>query len=85
MNKICEDSLYGKNYRLIEKSIFIDDFNDVALWSVEVKTYKVQVKVLWFWITIKEFEVYSYDEDEEFCLLEAKELYNKIVNPYGRF
>lgn len=85
MNKICEDSLYGKDYRLIEKSIFIDDFNDVTLWSVEVKTYKVQVKVLWFWITIKEFEVYSYDEDEEFCLLEAKELYNKIINPYGRF
>lgn len=85
MNKICEDSLYGKDYRLIEKSIFINDFENVTLWSVEVKTYKVQVKVLWFWITIKEFEVYSYDEDEEFCLLEAKELYNKIVNPYGRF
>ena len=84
MNKICEDSLYGKDYRLIEKSTIIDDFEDVTLWSVEVKTYKVQVKVLWFWITIKEFEVYSYDEDEEFCLLEAKELYNKIVNPYGR-
>lgn len=85
MNKICEDSLYGKDYRLIEKSVVINDFENVALWSVEVKTYKVQVKVLWFWITIKEFEVYSYDEDEEFCLLEAKELYNKIVNPYGRF
>lgn len=85
MNKICEDSLYGKDYRLIEKSVVIYDFEDAALWAVEVKTYKVQVKVLWFWITIKEFKSYVYDEDEEFCLLEAKELYNKIVNPYGRF
>lgn len=85
MNKICEDSLYGKHYRLIEESTVIDDYRDVAVWSVEVKTYKVQIKVLWFWITIKEFEAYSYDEDEEFCLLEAKELYNKIVNPYGKF
>lgn len=85
MNKICEDSLYGKHYRLIEESIVIENYKDITLWGVEVKTYKVQIKVLWFWITIKEFEAYSYDEDEEFCLLEAKELYNKIVNPYGKF
>ena len=46
-------------------------------------SYKVQVKVWFFWITIKEFEEGVYDEDFKFCKNEAVELYNKIVNPYG--
>lgn len=46
-------------------------------------SYKVQVKVWFFWITIKEFEEGVYDDDSEFCKCEAVELYNKIVNPYG--
>lgn len=48
-----------------------------------ILSYKVQVKVWFFWITIKEFEEGVYDEDYEFCRREAVELYNKIVNPYG--
>ena len=47
--------------------------------------YKVQVKKFLFWITIKEFEQTVYDESAEFCCNEAEELYNNIVNPYGRF
>lgn len=46
-------------------------------------SYKIQVKVWFFWITIKEFEEGVYDEDSNFCKCEAVELYNKIVNPYG--
>lgn len=48
-----------------------------------ISTYKVQVKVFWFWITIKEFEEGVYDDDADFCRREAIELYNKIINPYG--
>ena len=45
---------------------------------------KVQVKVWFFWITIKEFRELEYDDDFEFCRNEAIELYHKIVNPYGK-
>lgn len=49
-----------------------------------VMNYKVQVKVLFFWITIKEFKETEYDDSDEFCRNEAIELFNKIVNPYGK-
>lgn len=48
-----------------------------------ILSYKVQVKILFFWITIKEFKKGIYDDDSKFCKSEAVELYNKIVNPYG--
>lgn len=49
-----------------------------------ILTFKVQVKVWFFWITIKEFRELEYDDDFEFCRNEAIELYYKIVNPYGK-
>lgn len=49
-----------------------------------IVTFKVQVKVWFFWITIKEFRELEYDDDFKFCRNEAIELYHKIVNPYGK-
>ena len=51
---------------------------------VYILTFKVQVKVWFFWITIKEFRELEYDDDANFCKREAIELYHKIVNPYGK-
>lgn len=48
-----------------------------------ILSFKVQVKVLFFWITIKEFHELDYDDDANFCKYESIELYNKIINPYG--
>lgn len=50
-----------KNIRLIG-----DDFAFVI--------YKVQIKVLWFWVTIKEF-----DEDEYY---DAVDCFRYCTNPY---
>ena len=50
-----------KNIRLIG-----DDFEFVI--------YKVQIKVLWFWVTIKEF-----DEDEYY---DAVDCFRYCTNPY---
>ena len=50
-----------KNIRLIG-----DDF--------EFLIYKVQIKVLWFWVTIKEF-----DEDEYY---DAVDCFRYCTNPY---
>lgn len=56
-----------KNIRLIGDEHHIgDDFEFVI--------YKVQVKVLWFWITIKEF-----DEDEYY---DAVDCFRYCTNPY---
>lgn len=65
-------------YRVV--STHKDCYKDIPCY---ILSYKVQVKVWFFWITIKEFEEGVYDEDCEFCKSEAVELYNKIVNPYG--
>ena len=48
-----------------------------------ILTFKVQVRILFFWVTVKEFRELDYDDDANFCRSEAIELYNKIVNPYG--
>lgn len=53
--------------------------------DVEKQYYKIQMKFIGFWITIKTFFVSDYSGDVEFCFLEAKELYYKIVDPYGEF
>lgn len=56
-----------KNIRLISCEHFIDDgFTSVI--------YKVQIKVLWFWITIKEF-----DEDDYY---DAVDCFRYCTNPY---
>lgn len=49
-----------------------------------ILSYKVQIKVLFFWITIKDFTEEIYDEDSNFCKQEAVELFNNIINPYGK-
>lgn len=68
----------NNKYRLIyTKYKCIKDFN------CYLPNFKVQVKFIYFWITIKEFKVGVYDDDFTFCRNEAIELYNKIVNPYG--
>lgn len=57
-----------KNIRLIGCEHFIDDdFTFVII-------YKVQIKVLWFWITIKEF-----DEDDYY---DAVDCFRYCTNPY---
>lgn len=56
-----------KNIRLICCEHFINyDFTFVI--------YKVQIKVLWFWITIKEF-----DEDDYY---DAVDCFRYCTNPY---
>lgn len=52
--------LIGNEYALDDKLIFI--------------IYKVQIKVLWFWVTIKEF-----DEDEYY---DAVDCFRYCTNPY---
>jgi hypothetical protein len=57
-----------KNIRLISCERFIDDDDFTFV------IYKVQIKVLWFWITIKEF-----DEDEYY---DAVDCFRYCTNPY---
>lgn len=60
-------SYNNKNPRLIGDEHHIgDDFEFVI--------YKVQIKVLWFWVTIKEF-----DEDEYY---DAVDCFRYCTNPY---
>lgn len=56
-----------KNIRLISNEYAIDD-------KLIFIIYKVQIKVLWFWVTIKEF-----DEDEYY---DAVDCFRYCTNPY---
>ena len=56
-----------KNIRLISNEHAIDD-------KLIFIFYKVQIKVLWFWVTIKEF-----DEDEYY---DAVDCFRYCTNPY---
>ena len=56
-----------KNIRLIGDEHPIDD-------DFEVVIYKVQIKVLWFWVTIKEFDEYDYHD--------AVDCFRYCTNPY---
>ena len=76
MNVVIGD----ERYRVI--ATHKDYYEDILFY---ILNYKVQVRVWFFWITIKEFKEGVYDDDSEFCKCEAIELYNKIVNPYGEF
>lgn len=55
-----------KNIRLISNEHAIDKLIFII--------YKVQIKVLWFWVTIKEF-----DEDEYY---DAANCFKYCTNPY---
>lgn len=57
----------NKNIRLIGDEHHIGD-------NFEFVIYKVQIKVLWFWVTIKEF-----DEDEYY---DAVDCFRYCTNPY---
>ncbi|UWH91563.1 MAG: hypothetical protein [Bacteriophage sp.] len=56
-----------KNIRLIGCKHFIDDDFTFVI-------YKVQIKVLWFWITIKEFDGDDY--------YDAVDCFRYCTNPY---
>lgn len=56
-----------KNIRLIGNEYVLDD-------ELIFVIYKVQIKVLWFWITIKEF-----DKDEYY---DAVDCFRYCTNPY---
>lgn len=56
-----------KNIRLISNEHAIDD-------KLIFIIYKVQIKVLWFWVTIKEF-----DEDDYY---DAVDCFRYCTNPY---
>lgn len=56
-----------KNIRLIGCEHFIDDDFTFVI-------YKVQIKVLWFWITIKEFDGADY--------YDAVDCFRYCTNPY---
>ena len=56
-----------KNIRLICNEHALDD-------KLIFLIYKVQIKVLWFWVTIKEF-----DEDEYY---DAVDCFRYCTNPY---
>lgn len=56
-----------KNIRLIGCEHFIDDDFTFVI-------YKVQIKVLWFWITIKEFDGDDY--------YDAVDRFRYCTNPY---
>lgn len=56
-----------KNIRLIGNEHVLDD-------ELIFVIYKVQIKVFWFWVTIKEF-----DEDE-YC--DAVDCFRYCTNPY---
>lgn len=62
-----------KNIRLIGDEHHIDDEHHIGD-DFEFLIYKVQIKVLWFWVTIKEF-----DEDEYY---DAVDCFRYCTNPY---
>lgn len=82
--ELNKDIVNGKQYRLVEEVTTVYDLDDWITYDI-VQSYKVQIKICFIWITIKCFNRNEFYNDIEFCKLEAKELYNKIVNPYGRF
>ena len=88
MKVVKEGTCNNKKYRIICKSFYIDEYESVDSKIIWVE-YKVQIKVLCFWITIKTFETfdfssiyYNYFEDRPIELLEAEELFDAIINPY---
>lgn len=68
---------HNNKFRLIQDyNVSVDNSNLIATF---IQTYKIQFKVLFFWITITEFAQDIYDEDAEFCKNEAIEVYNYLT------
>jgi hypothetical protein len=69
MNKLCILLIetFSKYLRRVRLEHAIDD-------KLIFIIYKVQIKVLWFWVTIKEF-----DEDEYY---DAVDCFRYCTNPY---
>lgn len=97
MKVIKQGRVENKQFRLIRKNYVIEPHENIFNEYIKWDEYKVQIKVLWFWITIKTFAATS---DEDLCydrfydslndpdcykplaLIEAEELYDAIINPY---
>lgn len=71
---IKEDSLNKKEYRVIKITEYQDTDRGKIVCGIK---YIVQVKSIFIWTDIKEFEGF-----DEFVEIEAIELFDKIVNPY---
>ena len=65
--------IQNKEYRVIRESLINLDSMDI------IDDYVVQTKFLWFWINIKHFTEFEYDNDRDFCKREAIELYDKLI------
>ena len=89
MKVIKTGRVENKGFRLIRKSYAIEPHENSFNEYIEWDEYKVQIKILWFWITIKTFATGDIDDlNCDICgtiplsLVEAEELYDAIVNPY---
>lgn len=74
----------AKDYRVIHRKIINTVDYGYGEYTELVDSFEVQIKYVIIWVTIKEFIHGDYDDDIEFCKNEAIELFNKIVNPYGK-
>ena len=89
MKIIKTGKVENKQFRLIRKSYAIEPHENSFNEFIEWDEYKVQMKVLWFWITIKTFAtanledlIYDTSLNTPCSLIEAEELFDAIVNPY---
>lgn len=71
---IKEGSLNKKEYRIIKITEYKDTDKGKIVCGIK---YIVQVKSIFIWTDIKEFEGF-----DEFIEIESIELFDKIVNPY---
>lgn len=67
----------NEDYRVIETELCVLD--DEGITATIAPIFKVQMKFILFWITIKTFDDIS---DIEFSYNEAVECYNNLANPY---
>jgi hypothetical protein len=88
MGVLKTNNVDGKQLRLIEDNYV--DSGEIAQndFTVFTNEYKVQIKVLWFWITIKTYG-YTYDiycddkivqEESNYQKQCAEELFDFIIN-----
>lgn len=89
MKVIKEGIADGKKFRIVCKNICIDPHENSYNEFIEWDEYAVQMKVLCFWVTIKSFEILTFDNcdcescsDKDLSLIEAEELFDAIINPY---
>ena len=89
MKVIKTGRVENRRFRLIRKSYAIEPHENSFNEYIEWDEYKVQIKILWFWVTIKTFATANIDdlncdifETIPISRIEAEELYDAIVNPY---